>query len=125
MSRRIRPQVSAPGAKLYLLANGGIPEPYVFEDENLDTVVTEFLPLKSENANTAITCYRDLVLDKKSVPRYFFPFAVDGGGDYFFVDTATPEGAIYFYRHDNASSKPLLNLKVGFERFWALLKDET
>lgn len=111
--------------RLYLLTNGGIPEPYLFENESLDTVLTEFLPLRSEIADTAIKCYQDLVLDKELVPSRFFPFAVDGGGDYFFVDTATPEGAVYFYRHDTASSEPLLNLKVGFEQFWSLLKDET
>jgi hypothetical protein len=110
--------------KLYLSVNGGVPEPYVFESDTLDTVVSEFLPLKWKN-DTAIDVYLGLVRDKQLVPKCFFPFAVDGGGDYFFVDTATPDGLVYFYRHDTASSDPLLNLRVGFDQFWALLRDAT
>src|SRR5258707_4129116 len=73
-----------PVRELYLSENGGSPESYVFEDENIDTVVSEFLPLKSERRGSAMKSYERLVLDKKLAPRNFLPFAVDGGGDYFF-----------------------------------------
>lgn len=109
---------------LYLSANGGVPKLHVFESDRLDTLVAEFVPLKSETADTAVNCYKDLVLGQNLVPRYFFPFAVDAGGDYFFVDTTTPEGAVYFYRHDRAGSDPLLSLRIGFDQFWSLLRDE-
>ncbi len=107
---------------LYLSANGGIPDPAGFQDEKLDTLVAEFLPLKVENGDTAIAAYHDLVLDRKVVPVNFFPFAVDAGGDYFFVDTTSPEGAVYFHRHDTASSTPLIKLNIGIDRFWSSLK---
>jgi hypothetical protein len=109
---------------LYLSSNGGIPEPYVFENKDLDTVVSEFLPL-GENGDTAIQSYRRLVEEKKVVPLHLFPFAVDGGGDYFFVDCSTPEGSVYFYSSDSVNDDHLLSLEIGFEQFWLSLKDET
>lgn len=112
----------APVRKLYLSANGGIPDPEGFQNEVLDTLVAEFLPLKFEDGDTAIAAYRDLVLVQKAVSSNLFPFAVDAGGDYFFVDTTTSEGRVYFYRHDTASTDPLLDLRVGFEQFWSSLK---
>ena len=113
----------APVRKLYLSANGGILDPCGFQNESLDTLVAEFLPLKVEDGDNAIAAYQDLVVDQETVPLNFFPFAVDMGGDYFFVDTTTPEGTVYFHRHDTASTDPLLNLRVGFERFWSALRE--
>ncbi len=121
IGQKLPPPVRA----LYLAVNGGVPEPYVFSSDILDTVVTEFLPLKSESATTALSCYQSLVREKGLVPEHFFPFAVEGGGDYFFVDMQTTEGMVYFYRHDTASSEPLLSLGVGFDQFWDSLIDET
>src|SRR2546422_2942263 len=72
-----------PVRNLYLTTNGGEPDHYVLKNENIDTVVTEFLPLKSGRKGTALNSYERLILDRKLVPRQFFPFAVDGGGDYF------------------------------------------
>ncbi|HXI71303.1 MAG TPA: SMI1/KNR4 family protein [Verrucomicrobiae bacterium] len=114
----------SPVCNLYFSTNGGNPEPHVFEDAHVDTVVTEFLPLKSGRKGTALKSYERLVLDKKLVPQQFFPFAIDGGGDYFFVDCSTVEGAVYFYRSDSIDSNHLPNLKLGFEQFWASLKGE-
>ena len=109
---------------LYLHANGGIPEPYVFENDDLDTVVSEFLPLDADRTRTAAKAYRRLVLEKRLVPLEFFPFAIDGGGNYFFVDTDSPDGTVHFHAHDTASDEPLRNLHVRFAEFWSLLKDE-
>jgi cell wall assembly regulator SMI1 len=107
----------------YLIANGGEPNPYVFQNAKLDTVVTEFLPLKSRSRGTSVQCYRRLVLEKKLVHSSLFPFAVDGGGDYFFTDMQTSEGAVYFYRSDSIND-PLLKLNLGIDDFWAALKPE-
>jgi hypothetical protein len=49
---------------LYLSTNGGEPEPYVFENSNFDTVVAEFLPLKSNRKGTAVSSYGRTFLDK-------------------------------------------------------------
>ena len=108
----------------YLSANGGSPEPYVFEDQNIDTVVAEFLPLKSQHKGTVLASYKRLVSEKKLVPWHFLPFAVDGGGDYFFADCSTSDAEVYFYRSDSASNKPLVSLDLAFNQFWRSLKDE-
>jgi cell wall assembly regulator SMI1 len=111
----------------YLQSNGGSPEPYVYEDDNLDTVVAEYLPLKSSRGTgTAVDAYRNLVLSKKIVPPNFFPFAVDGGGDYFFLDCSSPDGLVYFYRGDTSDDETqrLLALNVGIGEFWSRLKEE-
>src|ERR1022692_1750740 len=102
---------------LYLTTNGGDPAPYVFQNENIDTVITKFLPLSSKSKGTALTSYKRLVVEKQMAPQQFFPFAVDGGGDYFFVDCSRPDGggdyffvdcsrpdgAVYFLQGDSAS----------------------
>lgn len=109
---------------LYLSTNGGNPEPYVFENDEINTVVSEFLPLKSSSKGTALKSYERLVLNKKLVSHHFSPFAIDGGGDYFFVDCSTPNGDVCFYRSDSAANEHLPNLKLGFDQFWGLLKGE-
>lgn len=110
----------------YLFSNGGSPDPYVYEDDNLDTVVSSFLPLiSSRGKRTAIDTYKNLVQSKKIVPRNYFPFAADGGGDYFFVDCDSNDGIVYFYRSDSADEDgPLLSLGVGAKEFWSRLKPE-
>ena len=55
----------------YLAWNGGSPDPYVYEDDNLDTVVSECLPLRStRGVGTALQTYRLLVREKHIVPRH-------------------------------------------------------
>jgi hypothetical protein len=106
----------------YLQSNGGEPDPYVYEDNNLDTVVAAFLPIVSANASrTARDVYTGLVLEKKIVPQQYFPFAVDGGGDYFFVDCSTEDGEVSFFSADDHSLLPLL---LGVQHFWQALKPE-
>jgi cell wall assembly regulator SMI1 len=107
---------------MYLAANGGEPDPYVFENEDLDTVVSEFLPLVSGGRSCAMRCYQRLVLELSLVPPAFFPFAIDGGGDYFFTDTLSSNGDVYFYRGDSDLPDRLLRLNVGIAEFWAALK---
>jgi SMI1 / KNR4 family (SUKH-1) len=109
---------------LYLSTNGGEPDPYVFENSNVDTVVAEFLPLKSERKGTAVSSYGRLVIGQGLVPRHLFPFAIDGGGDYFFVDCSTSEGSVSYYRGDSSDGERLLDLNLAFEQFWSSLKSE-
>jgi hypothetical protein len=112
--------------QFYLFSNGGEPEPYVFRDK-IDTVVSEFLPLLTENEDqlTAIEVYQHLVLDQAIVPSAFFPFAVDGGGDFFFTDTSTNHGAVYFYNNDALEeSESLVDLELGVADFWKALTPE-
>jgi hypothetical protein len=108
----------------YLTANGGEPIPYVFESDVLDTVVSEFLPLASDIRGTAVQCYQKLVLEERIVEKHFFPFAVDGGGDYFFTDIQTEVGDVYFYNSDSSRPNPLIRLNLGIDSFWKALKAE-
>ncbi len=111
---------------LYLLANGGAPDPYVYEDDHLDTVVTNFFPITSVSGKrTAVDVYKHLVLLKKIAPEYYFPFAVDGGGDYFFIDCSSVLGETYFYRSDNPSDEDsLISLGIDIKEFFSKLKPE-
>jgi len=104
----------------FLRANGGRPDPCVYEDDKVDTVVSEFLPLR-HGKGSAISVYQDHVLSKAFVPRHFFPFAVDGGGDYFYVDCSPGGGRVYLYRHDTAY-EPVVPLNVSIDEFWSRLK---
>jgi len=108
---------------LYLKANGGEPEPYVFQKGNIDTVVTEFLALTSTEFDTSPEVYRDLVLTKKIVPKHLYPFAIDGGGDYFFVNTIDGSEGVFLYLHDTSRKNHLVNLKMTFSEFWLSLVD--
>lgn len=110
----------------YLRSNGGSPDPYVYEDDNVDTVVASFLPLvSSRGKRTAVDTYEHLVQSQKIVPQHYFPFAVDGGGDYFFVDCSSENGMVFLYRSDFAvDDGPLVPLKVGVGEFWSRLKPE-
>ena len=117
-----------PLRRYYLRWNGGEPEPYVFENDSLDTVVSEFFPLISHSGrDTAVSVYRRLILGKALAPTKFFPIAVDGGGDYFFVDCDTPVATVYFFRGDYWSddkSECLFCLSMGIEEFITRLKAE-
>jgi SMI1 / KNR4 family (SUKH-1) len=113
-----------PFKRLYLESNGGSPSPYVFTNEDIDTVVSELLPLTSRSSGTAVRSYKHLVLDSKLVPRRLFPFAIDGGGDYFFVDCSSPTGTVYFYRSESSEGDRLVDLGLGFEEFWESLTGE-
>lgn len=112
---------------LFLTFNGGIPDPYVFRIDDLHTVVSETLPLISEQGrDTALESYESLVLRKHIVPTNFFPFAVDGGGDYFFVDCQESEATVYFYRSDGffAPDDPLIKVCPTLTDFWDSLTSE-
>lgn len=65
--------------------------------------------------------YELLVLKRKILPRHFFPFAIDGGGNLFLVDCRSDEGLVYIWWHDVPDDN-LLDLRVGISDFWPNLK---
>lgn len=110
---------------LYLQCNGGDPDPYCYADAHVDTVVTALLPLRSRQSYTAVNAYRDLTTVQRLVPRQFFPFAADGGGNLFLVDCASSDGDVYFYRSDTAFEDTRLEpLNLDVNKFWSSLKPE-
>ena len=114
-----------PLKNMYVIANGGSPNPYVYEDDQLDTVVASVLPIASSSKQTAVNVYEDLVKSKKIVSSHFFPFAIDGGGDYFFIDCMSQDGLVHFYRSDSSDvGSPLISLGIGVEEFFRKLKPE-
>lgn len=111
---------------LFLENNGGQPELYVYQDEAEDfsAVVNETLPLITEqDRGTALETYVVLVLEKKLTSPNFFPFAVDPGGDYFFVDCDDADSAVYFFISDSASPG-LRSLNVSLDDFWSKFVSE-
>ncbi|MFD0892904.1 SMI1/KNR4 family protein [Luteolibacter ambystomatis] len=112
---------------LFLQHNGGDPDPYVFKSDTLDTLVNETLPLVSSKGRVAaLDTYRNLILRKMIAPKKFFPFAVDPGGDYFFVDCEKMEAPVYYYRSDSifSSGQPLEQISESLEQFWKELQPE-
>ena len=105
--------------RLFREANGGRPEPYVYRDENNDTDISECLALR-EGRGSAWWTYELMVLSQKLVPRHFFPFAVDSGGDTFLVDCSSAQGMVFRYRHDTAF-EPVVPLNVAIEELWSRL----
>ncbi|EEF59168.1 SMI1/KNR4 family protein [Pedosphaera parvula] len=111
--------------KLFLENNGGSPIPYVLRTEDHYTTVSETLPMKSSKGRgTAIDSYKTLVLKRNLVPRQLFPFAVDSGGDYFFVDCTPSRELVYLYKADCTFGENLSNLCMSLENFWNSLVDE-
>ncbi len=109
--------------ELFLNHNGAEPEPYVLEidDLRISTVVSRTLPLVSRTGSgTAVQTYRRLVTEMQVVPENFFPFAVDGGGDYLLIDCDT--GTISFLKSD--PDVKLVELGVDLNGFWDLLKED-
>ena len=118
-------QFPEPLKRLFLENNGGDPDPNVYQNEDapLDTVVSETLPLvSSSDSLTAVVVYENLVLEEKLIHAVFFPFAVDPGGDYFFVNCEKADAPVYFYDSDCEDySECLLDLGLGLDAFWESL----
>jgi cell wall assembly regulator SMI1 len=109
----------------FLRANGGRPDLCIYDDEadsNVGVVVSECLPIRHEG-ESAIIVYKDQVLSKALLPKHFFPFAVDPGGDYLYVDCSSESGMVYLYLHDTVG-EPLVPFKVGLDEFWSRLKPD-
>ena len=111
--------------KLFIENNGGSPIPYVLHTQDHYTTVSETLPLLSdEGRGTAVESYKTLILERNLVPSKLFPFAVDSGGDYFFVDCTPNQESVFLYKADSAFGKNLNNLGMTLEGFWNSLIDE-
>jgi len=108
--------------ELFRIANGGRPEPSVYRDDDNDTDVSECLALREGNGS-ALWTYELFVLSKQLVPRTFFPFALDSGGDCFFVDCSIAQSPVFLYVHDTAFEH-LRSLNVSLEEFWDRLTEE-
>lgn len=103
--------------RLFESANGGRPEPYIFRHGRIDTAVSECLPLRT-GKNSALATYEILIRQKKLLPDNYFPFAVDGTGDYFFVDCTSADALVTLYVHDTAFEH-VVPLNIGIEEFWS------
>ena len=65
------------------------------------------------------------MIDGGLVPAGYFPFASDGGGDYFFVECASGKGTVFFFASDHADEQEgLRSLGVGVHEFFLRLKTE-
>jgi hypothetical protein len=106
----------------YLRSNGGVPDSYIFRRGAMTVPISECLPLRVDGHGlSAMDAYRSLVLKRKILPPYFFPFAVDGGGNLFLVDCRSDEGAVYVWWHD-VLEQNLFDLRVGIADFWSYLE---
>ena len=105
----------------FLRANGGVPEPYIFRRENVTVAMSECLPLRADGRGvSALNVYRMLALDKGVIPKYLFPFAVDGGGNLFVIDCRSGDGWVYIWWHD-VPDDSLLDLHTRISDFWSHL----
>jgi len=105
--------------RLFREANGGRPNPCIYRDDNNDTDVSECLAIR-DGRGSALWTYELLVLSKRLVPEWFFPFAVDSGGDCFFVSCSPAEAGVYVYVNDTAFEHVRL-LSASIEEFWSRL----
>lgn len=92
------------------------------EDERVGVVVHHRLSL-SDGRENALAIYSDHVLKKELVPRSFFPFAVDPGGDILYVDCSSQSGSVYLWHHDTAFD-PIIPFKIDLETFWSRLRPD-
>jgi SMI1 / KNR4 family (SUKH-1) len=104
----------------YLRSNGGAPDPYIFRRGSIVVAISECLPLRDGPGLSAMDTYRMLVLKRKVLPEYLFPFAVDGGGNLFLVDCRSDDGSVYVWWHDVPDNN-LLDLRTGISDFWSYL----
>jgi cell wall assembly regulator SMI1 len=107
----------------YLRSNGGVPDPYIFRRGAMTVAISECLPLRVDGRGlSAMEAYRSLIQERKILPPYLFPFAVDGGGNLFLVDCREDDGWVYVWWHDVPDNN-LLDLRTGISEFWSHLQD--
>jgi cell wall assembly regulator SMI1 len=91
-------------AEHYLLYNGGIPVNcrYYIEDNDVDTSVSLFYPLKNHFENIEHDTIEETYLkfiEKGILPINFIPFASDWGGNQFCIDIKN-NGTVYMVYMD-------------------------
>ena len=103
----------------YKCFNDGEPDPYVFRRGDDEILVSATLPLSSPlGRRTAVDTYDALVNNKKIVGKAYFPFAVEGGGDYFFVDCVHETESVHYYRSDTIFDSGLVRVAGSLAEFF-------
>jgi len=107
--------------RLFLETNGGRPSHNFYGDGGNAREVFHCLPLR-EGRNSVQHIYEILVHRKRLFPAHFVPFAVDPGGDTFFIDCDSPNGLVYLFDHEDVDNycKPL---NVTIDEFFDKLTD--
>ena len=108
----------------YLLHNGGELEGgrCVFVEEKSDSEynINTFLPIKYkrfEEDYLLEECFRSFVIDKKLMPAKFIPFAIDGGGYPFALNTDDLSVSICYVEDLKEKNQPMRFVTNSLENF--------
>ena len=104
----------------YLFYNGGYPERYVFRKNDKLYVVQEFLPIKYGAQGCLFEdTFIALKKEKKILPDYLIPFAINPGGDYYCFSINENElGAIYiFFGEFDDPKRSIIFLSISLKDF--------
>ena len=110
--------------KVYFMQfGGGVPNPFLLRIQDfVDTEVSYLLSILADSGGPSIGDVYLNFRESERVPQGFLPFAVDGGGDFFFVNCLKSSTPTFFY--DSKVNRRLIDLDRGFEDFWDLLESE-
>ena len=100
--------------------NDGQPSPSWYPDPAAGVEVHQCLAI-SDGGLLAEPIYERLVRQLRLLPAGFFPFAIDPGGDYLFVDCGEASAPVFLWMHESAGE--IHPLGVGLEEFWLKLVD--
>lgn len=103
---------------LVTTANGGRPSPSVFRGAGGTTDVSTCLALRDREGSLWWT-YELFVLQKRAAPASYLPFALDSGGNVFFVERESDE--VFLLTHDPVFR--LHDVGVTLARFWEHLSE--
>jgi hypothetical protein len=110
--------------RLFLEANGGKPDPVLYDYGGLCIVVQRTLVLKAVGMVYSATLAYQQLTQRVLVPTSWFPFAIDPGGNVLLADCSSPEGMVYVCRTD-AARKRSAPLNVGIDEFWTHMRPDT
>ena len=110
----------------FLKNNGGVPNPHVFIlDHFIATEVACSLSVITNSGGTLVGDVYGRFVSNGWIAEGLLPFAVDAGGDYFFVDCRSDRLDTYFYDTQVRTEGPgLVDLERGFLDFWETLSSE-
>ena len=107
----------------FMLYNDGVPDPFLLRVSNyVDTEVSFLLSLGAQSDGPLVGDVYFKFMEFQRVPFGFLPFAVDAGGDYFFVNCIDANSPTFFY--DSHVNAQLIDLERSFEGFWDSLEIE-
>jgi cell wall assembly regulator SMI1 len=116
----------------YLLYNGGVPVNchYYIEDNDIDTSVSLFYPLKNHIETIEINTIEERYLqfiEKGILPKNFVPFASDWGGNQFCIDIKD-SGTVYLVYMDLGNpleaEDAIIKIANNFNNFLEKLEEE-